>query len=198
MTSTLVIWDDKSSAVPTRPVWEYRTRFGNDATPWPDNDSVEQFSTDITLLSSVTCNKFSWQWMAAQITILNCMQFDAFQLPSSPLMLWCYRMYLMCAECIHCSVCKKVRQRCWLRTTCLMISAAWCCRWWLNNIKSIFDFVFVHRIHGIALCQQLLRHSGHGSLCKWSKTIHVITLPNAANCFSRNSLDHTVMYIWQG
>jgi hypothetical protein len=35
----LVIWDNKSSVVPTRPAWEYQTQFGNNATLWPDSDT---------------------------------------------------------------------------------------------------------------------------------------------------------------
>jgi len=36
--AVLVIWDNKSSVVPTRPAWEYRTQIGNDTTPWPDSN----------------------------------------------------------------------------------------------------------------------------------------------------------------
>ena len=35
----LVIWDNKSSVVPTGLVWEYRTWIRNDATLWPDSDT---------------------------------------------------------------------------------------------------------------------------------------------------------------
>jgi hypothetical protein len=52
----LVIWDDKSSVVPTGPAWEYWTQFGIDATLQPDGDNFGLYQIYEMWYETIECN----------------------------------------------------------------------------------------------------------------------------------------------